>query len=156
MYWTRSIAPLGRAIGVALLFVGPPLWAAPRLPPRPADGLHTDVAIRALAGPDDPQPAPDGAWDYLKLPCLDVVPSGQSRPRADVFKDLGLDEGRTRDRRDIPIDNVVFLAWQVSPSYDLVYMTATNDPANDMLDPFDPSRKVYGVRIVLRSSQRKR
>lgn len=131
------------------------LLAAPRLPDRPGDGLHSDAAIRALAGADAPRPAPGGASDYLRLPYLEVVPPGKSRPRAEVFRELGLDEGRTRDRRDTPIDNVVFLAWQVSPSYDLVCMSATNDPANDMLDPFDPSRKVYGVRIVLRSSKGK-
>ncbi|HJZ93954.1 MAG TPA: hypothetical protein VKE40_23975 [Gemmataceae bacterium] len=130
--------------------------AAPRLPPGPDGGLHSDAAIRALAGADEPIRAADGVDDYLKLPCLSVVRPGQSRPRAEVFADLGLDEGRMRGRREEAVDKVIFLVWQVSPSYDLVCMTGSKGRANAGLDPFDPERLVYGVRIVRRPAEPKR
>jgi hypothetical protein len=151
----HSIALVGLVAGLAGLLAGAHVGAAPRLPPARDGGLHSDAAIRALAGVDELARAPDGASDYFKLPCLPVVRAGESRPRAEVFKDLGLDEDRTRNRREEAMDKVIFLVWQVSPSYDLVCMTGTKGPANTTVDPFDPRRRVYGVRIVRRPSEPK-
>jgi hypothetical protein len=92
------------------------------------------------AGPDAEQPTP----------CLDVVPSGQSRSRAEVFRALGLEDGRVRNYRHIPGFHVIILEWQVSPSYAISCMTAANDPDNAGLGLTDPQRKVYGVRLFKR------
>src|SRR5688572_23773420 len=81
---------------------GPDGAAAPRLRPRPGGGLHPDAAIRALTGDDPPSAVSALAPDYCRVPWLPVVPSGHSRPRADVFRNLGIDEARTRDRRAEP------------------------------------------------------
>ncbi len=43
---------------------------------------------------------------------------------------------------------LTFLRWQVSPSYDIVRMTAINDRLNAGLGMADPQRKVYGIRLV--------
>src|SRR3954469_18520626 len=90
------------ALGIGLLAVtgaAPSGTAAPRLPPRPGDGLHGDAAVRAAAGPDEPPPAPELPRACIGRPALPVVRPGTDRPRADVFRDLGLDAARTRDRR---------------------------------------------------------
>lgn len=132
------------------LALGPGTHGAPRLPSRPDDGLHPDAMIRVFAGPNAPHDSEHGVYGYLSLPCLDVVPSGKSRPRADVFKTLGLDETRTRDRRVEPAGKCSFLIWQVSPSYDLVCMTAAEKAEEMEAELLDPTRPVYGVRIVRR------
>src|SRR5262249_19123274 len=102
-------------------------------PKSPAPGpakLYTDEEIRKLAKHDiDKVTGKDEA--LLKTPYLDVVPAGESYPRAKVFKALNIDETRIRDFRHSEVDFVVFLYWQVSPSYDICCMTATNDRGND-------------------------
>ena len=112
--------------------------------------LYTDEEIRKLAKHDiDKVTGKDEA--LLKTPYLDVVPAGESYPRAKVFKTLNIDEARIRDFRHSQVDFVVFLYWQVSPSYDICCMTASNDRGNDKLELTDPQRKVYGIRLVKRS-----
>src|SRR5438034_902904 len=117
-------------------------------PPRPSK-LYTDEEIRKLAKHDiDKVTNRDEA--LLGTPWLDVVPAGESHPRAKVFKALGLDDTCVRDFRHSQADFVIFLYWQVSPSYDICCMSATNDRNNDGLALTDPQRKVYGIRLVKR------
>src|SRR4051794_16713254 len=144
------------ALGIGLLAVtgaAPVGTAAPRLPPRPGDGLHEDAAVRAAAGPDEPPPAPELLRDYTRLPAHPVVKSGTTRARADVFRDLGLDVERTRDRRWDVCGKAAFVAWQVSASYDLVCMTAPAEEGEAEEAMFARDRPVYGVRIARRPSQ---
>jgi hypothetical protein len=107
------------------------------------DGVYSDAEIRALAVHDIDQTS-RSAKHVLDVACLAVVPSGESRPRGEVFRTLGLDDRRLRDFRLGSSENVDFLWWRVSPSYDIVCMTAANDPANNGLGGADPKRKVYG------------
>jgi hypothetical protein len=60
-----------------------------------------------------------------------------------------MEEARLRDPRQWQENDIKFLRWQASPSYDIVCVTAIDDPANDGLDVFDPRRKVYGIRLVM-------
>jgi hypothetical protein len=113
--------------------------------------LHTDAAIRKLSRAEIVKHAGPGHWGIFDVPHLDVVPSGESRPRGAVFRALGIEEGRVRGFREHGFDHVVFLTWQVSPSYDISCMTATNDRENDGLEMTDPKRKVYGIRLVRHS-----
>lgn len=112
--------------------------------------LYTDEEIRKLAKYDIDK-ASAGDRGLFGIPCLDVVPSGESHPRAKVFKALNIDDGRIRDFRHPQEDFVIFLTWQVSPSYDISCMSATNDRDNKGLELGDPKRKVYGIRLVKRS-----
>lgn len=125
---------------------GPAAQAASAPPPV---SLYTDQEIRRLAQFDiDKESGNDRR--LLDTPYLDVVPAGESRPRETVFKALGIDDGRVRDFRTSRVNSVAFLSWQVSPSYDIVCMTGTNDPGNDGLEMTDPRRKVYGIRLIRR------
>ncbi len=109
----------------------------------PEKGLYSDSQVEKFVG--------DGL-DELKEKgriVLDVLPKDKtSYPRGEVFKMLRIDEKRLRDRRSTGIFMVMFLEWQISPSYDISFMSACNDPANEGLPPFDLKRKVYGIRIV--------
>jgi hypothetical protein len=123
--------------------------AAPAPQPEPArapNGLYTDEEIRKLAKFDIDKES-GGDRGILGMACLDVVPAGKSYPRSKVFKALNIDDARIRDFRHIGFYRVVFLTWQVSPSYDICCMTAINDPENLI----DPNRKVYGIRLVKRT-----
>jgi hypothetical protein len=117
-------------------------------PPRPSK-LYTDEEIRKLAKYDIDKVTGRNVA-LLKTPWLDVVPAGESHPRAKVFKALGIDDARVRDFRHTGMNHVIFLYWQVSPSYDICCMSATNDPNNDGLALTDAQRKVYGIRLVKR------
>jgi hypothetical protein len=124
---------------------------APQPEPAPApNGLYTDEEIRKLAKFDiDKESGSDRG--ILGMPYLDVVPAGKSYPRSEVYKALNIDNARIRDFRQSGIDHVVFLTWQVSPSYDICCMTAINDSENNGLTLTDPKRKVYGIRLLKRS-----
>jgi hypothetical protein len=78
---------------------------------------------------------------------LDVVPSGETRPLTEMLKLLGVDPARLREPRFHGANNTFSLAWQISPSYDLVCMTNFSDP-----DLFDSQREVYGVQVIKRSA----
>lgn len=122
----------------------------PASTPAPT-GLYTDAEIRKLAKFDidkASQAATLGA-----IPCLEVVPAGESRPRGEVFKALGIEDARVRDFRTWGKNFVVFLEWQVSPSYDISCMTGENDPDTGGLEMTDPKRKVYGIRLLKRHNQ---
>jgi hypothetical protein len=154
----RSVAII--ALCVAALcrcILGPAAFAssfATATEPSPAraplrTGLYTDTEIRNLAKFDiDKEAGPDRS--ILEIPCLDVVPNGETLPRGKVFKSLGIEDRRVRGFRSGAQNAVEFLTWQVSPSYDIVCMTATNDPDNKGLALTDPKRKVYGIRLVKR------
>ncbi len=108
--------------------------------------LHTDNAIEKLVTYDIVESVKNK--QLLEIPILSVVPAGQSKTRAEVFKALGLSENqlirfRTETRR-----NVQFLTWQISPSYDICCMSANNSPDNRGIKPNDPRRKVYGIRLL--------
>jgi len=109
-----------------------------------ANELYTDEDIERLA--------PFNIEQNDGKVCLEVVPNGTSRPRQDVFRELGLDEARLRDLRTSGIMNFAFVVWQVSRSYDISCMTANNDPeGNGGLALTDPQRRVYGIRLLKRS-----
>jgi hypothetical protein len=127
----------------------PARTATPKRQTDPA-GLYTDDEIQKLAKFDiDEESRRVGG--LLDIRCLDVVPAGESYPREKVFRELKLNDARVRDFREFGKGRVVFLTWQVSPSYDLSCMTAVNDRDNDGLTMTDPKRKVYGIRLVSRS-----
>jgi hypothetical protein len=119
--------------------------------PIPADAdLQSDEQIQKLAKLDIDK----ATLVHGGIIDLDVVPNGESCPRAQVFKALRIEDGRIRDFRQFGIGNVIFLTWQISPSYDICCMTATNDSDNNGLKITDPKRKVYGIRLLRRSQQR--
>jgi hypothetical protein len=109
--------------------------------------LYTDGEIRRLAGFDIDQVTRQARF-LAAIPCLDVVPAGESRPRGEVFKALGIEDDRVRHFRSWVKNHVAFLEWQVSPSYDISCMTAINDPDNEGLSLTDPKRRVYGIRLL--------
>jgi hypothetical protein len=115
-------------------------------------GLYSDAVVRALA-PHDIDQATRAAEGIFDVPCLEVVPNGESRPRGEIFRSLGLDDRRLREFRVGAEGFVVFLWWQVSPSYDIVCMSATNDAENSDLEFTDPKLKVYGIRLVARDAK---
>lgn len=119
-----------------------------QLHPQPV-GLYTDEEIRKLAQFDIDQEADDFGFPF-DAHVLDVVPAGESYPREKVFKRLNIDDKRIRDFRQIGADFVVFLIWQVSPSYDITCMTAINAAINNRLEMTDSKRHVYGIRFVKR------
>jgi hypothetical protein len=123
-----------------------------RSPEAVSDGLHTDDAIQRLA-PHDIAAQTKAARSILDMPCLDVVPNGSSRPRREVFQALGLDDSRVREFRATPVDNVTFLQWQVSASYDVVCMTANNAPDSETVPMTDLARRVYGIRLISRADR---
>jgi hypothetical protein len=116
----------------------------------PSVKLYTDEEIRKLAKYDIDK-ASEGGKGLFDIPCLDVVPNGESYARAKVFKALNLDDTRIKEFRHSEMDHVVFLTWQVSPSYAISCMSATNDPDNGGVALTHPNRKVYGIRLVKRS-----
>jgi hypothetical protein len=118
--------------------------------PEP-DGLHRDEDIRRLASYDIDAET-KSARTILDMPWLEVVPAGSDRPRGEIFRALGIDDSRIRDFRTNPSGKVVFLRWQVSPSYDVVCMTSAFDwnPEAVPLPFADPQRAVYGIRLVSR------
>ena len=95
---------------IAVCFVAGCLRNAPRQP-----GLCTDEEIRKLADFDIDNES-NGLLGIFDIKCLDVVPSGSSRPRAVVFAAMGIDDARVEDFRQTHSDNVVFLWGRVSPS----------------------------------------
>lgn len=142
--WRRrrlAVLPIVPAVGLALLVLrATPVDDAP-------PGLHPDAHVRALA-PFDIATATRAAHSILDLPCLDVVPAGERRPRGDVFRALGLDDRRVGELRTHLIWRVEYLAWQVSPSFDLCCITYHQD--YEPGDLADPARLVYGVWLVSR------
>lgn len=116
---------------------------------RPA--LHTDDEMREIADRfADKENGTQIQFDSSKGHWLNVVPIGEACDRGKVFKDLGIEERRIRDFRSNGIVNVIFLTWQVSPSYDLFCLSASNDLDNNGLELADPKRKVYGIKLVRR------
>lgn len=105
--------------------------------------LYADNEVkRIFAKWSDPQP---GDETFLR-----VVPSGTSLPLKDVFAALEIDLGRLGKPEASGFHHVVFLSWQVSPSYLLTCMTAINDSRNDGVGYTDPERQLYGIRLVPR------
>ena len=123
--------------------------AEPQTPFIRGDGLYRDAEIRKLSPVDIDAHTQSGSG-VIELPILPVVLAGETKPRAQVFRELGLDELRVRDFRQEGINMVAFLSWQVSPSYDIACMTATNDGVLTEVALSNPSRSVYGVRLLKR------
>jgi hypothetical protein len=147
--WRDLLAPAVALLVVAVLVI---LLRPCRAHVAEPPGLHTDDEIRRLA-PYDIDAATAAARSILDMPHLMVVPAGSIRPRVEVFRDLGLDEKRLRDFRASHEGRVVFLRWQVSPSYDVVCMTGDNDGGRIDGPPLSydhPARGVYGIRVVKR------
>ena len=153
----RAVAALAvAAFAAGLMDHGPSgpragrLEAHPAPPPRNAtqnprdrharNGLYTDDEVRRVV-----------EWWTARDPhdeaLLRVVPNGTTAPLLTVFVALGIDPARLGKPGEVRLFHVVTLTWQVSPSYDLSCMTATNDPANKGVGYTDPRRRLYGVRI---------
>lgn len=149
-WWVTPPPGLATAVGADHAPIDVPLLKAD-------DGkLHRDEDIRRLAKHDIDEVSKRG--DIMAVPWLEVVPAGETKRRGDVFGALGLDEEKVRDFRVVVVrfrGLVTFMAWQVSPSYDLVCMTGimnrdmVKDPKKWDFDSVD--RKIYGVRLVSRA-----
>ncbi len=111
--------------------------ATPDLDVRP---LHTDADVEALVDHDI---VSSGDQAYL-----DAVPLGNSRVRRDVFRELNLNEGKLSNFRWSGRNMGSTLAWQVSPSYDIVCLSALNEPSNEGLEMDAHNRLIYGIRLV--------
>jgi hypothetical protein len=136
-------------LAIILMLVGLGLGSRPQAQAsEPTPKLYSDEEIRKLSKLDI-APAEDGVAPFGVL-SLDVVPAGEGEQRGKVFKTLKIDETRIRDFRHFQTDYVVFLRWQVSASYDICCMTATNDRENDGLALTDRRRQVYGIRLLKR------
>jgi hypothetical protein len=121
-----------------------PTWDAARKLPA-GKGLYKDADVLKLT---EGKRFDEDVFEEAVL--LDVVPRGEAYPREDVFKALGIKESRLRDKRGGGLYKVVFTSWQISPSYDLSYMTASNDKSQKDVDFDSPKRLIYGIRIVKR------
>jgi hypothetical protein len=108
---------------------------------KPPGRLYTDAEVEKLVGDGI-----DNLKDGNAIP-LDVVPSGSAFPLKDVLKSIHVEQDRLRDRRGGMFMNTGFLVWQISPSYDISFMSGIHGAENMQLGIFDPKRKVYGVRI---------
>src|SRR5262245_47583729 len=89
--------------------------------------------------------------DDSVYPCRLVVPMGKSMPLSQVFKTLGIDPKRLTDFRYGGYNRVVFLSWQLSPTYDLNCTTDVDDGA---LAFDDPNRAIYIAEIQDREDRR--
>jgi hypothetical protein len=138
--------PLCLGLAVCSLAAASNAIAAPRLPIRADNDLYSDAIIKKLIEDGGKEEATKGVW------LLDVVTPGETRPRQEMFVALGLAETRMRERRETPVDHVVYLRWQVSPSFDLECMTVAKGRADETRDKFDRERPVYGVRIISRAA----
>ena len=123
---------------------------AAQMPIAQRTKLYTDHDIRKLAEYDIDRESTSNRH-ILDMPCLKVVPNGESHARTKVFNTLNIDEHCIQDLRHHYSGNVVFLTWRISPSYDICCMSATNDKANSGLALSDPNRRVYGIRLIKRT-----
>jgi hypothetical protein len=101
--------------------------------------LYSDEEAMKVAG-YDPNALPAGA----EIPFLDVVPNGETRPLGKVLKALGLNAARLREPRFHGGQRIFVSAWQISPSYDLVFMC----DISGFTKLFDESLEVYGIQVV--------
>ena len=79
---------------------------APR--PQSSDAkakLYTDDEIRKLTKHDIDKET-GGDKGLFGVPCLDVVPAGESYARSMVFKTLKIEDARTRDFRHRPFGKI--------------------------------------------------
>jgi hypothetical protein len=104
-----------------------------------------------------------GTDEIRSLP-LEIVPSGTTKPRGEVFRLLSIKEGKVREFRLGIVsfrEVVAFMAWQVSPSYDLVCMTYVKKEDRDVKEnPIlarfkSAEREVYGVSLMQREEATK-
>ena len=83
----------------------------------------------------------------------DVVPNGQTRPLAQVFTTLHLQQNRIISHNVCDGANSVgFVCFQISPSYSMQVMTGWSDVFDENMNPkedhaADPKLLVYGIRI---------
>jgi hypothetical protein len=117
----------------------------------PEEGLYTDSEVEKLIA----QHSDDAFRDHgLLVVYLDVVPDGESRPRAWVFKKLGIQESRLRNRCVRVCNLSASLEWQISPSFDLSCITvATAEPENAGVGLWDAERRIHGIVILERQKQ---
>ena len=86
---------------------------------------------------------------------LNVVGDGITESLGSVLHELGLDLDRLGEVRVGGADWVVFLTWQLSPSYDLFCMSPKSlRRPEPRLDYEDPRRWVYGFKIIPRNLSR--
>ena len=108
--------------------------------------LHSDRHVRSLV--DFEIDATHGRINPNNR-TLDVVPTGKTKTRREVFDELNLDESKITRFRNSPVHKVVFLTWQISPKYDITFMTARNSRKDGEIDLESLDRKIYGVRLSL-------
>ena len=101
------------------------------------------------------------------MPHLDIVPAGQTKSRKEVFNELGLNDDQIDNLEYDIAGRVLFLSWQISPTYFISCMTGYQREFSDdeidrllsgELDDDDslrdkmsaPDRMIYGVRILSR------
>ena len=111
-----------------------------RRPPPSVSGLYTDgEALGVIERWSAHHPGDETL--------LQVVPFGTEAPLSTVFGALGFDLGRLGTPTEMGANNVVFLTWQLSPTYQLSCMTNVDDPENSGAGYTDPKRPLYGIRI---------
>ncbi len=79
-----------------------------------------------------------------------VVPNGESRPKNEVLKSLGIDAKRLRDRRVEAAFDVYLETWQLSEDFDLTWMTSGRDRTSLESE----NRQILGVRVQARKQDR--
>ncbi|MEM8672006.1 MAG: hypothetical protein AAGG48_31100 [Planctomycetota bacterium] len=132
---------------------------------EPEDKLHEDHAVEQLVDYNIGD-ATKCASRFFDIPCLSVVPLGESQQRQTVFEALELEDSRTIDFQYTYRHKVIFLTWRISPSYFVTLMTGCDgiDTSSDELMVrfsqcrpelhsdiahilVDSKREVFGVRL---------
>lgn len=118
--------------------------------------LHSDRFIRKIAKQNIEIAMVKAKGDILKIPALPVIPAGRTLSRKKLFTALGLNENQIANFKQVHHNKVHLLTWQISPSYNIVLMTAARDVRNDRIDWKDNRLQVYGVRIIPTEESRKK
>jgi hypothetical protein len=110
-----------------------------------AEAFYSDKEIQKMV-PYDIEQATKTADDLFDIPCHPIVPSGWMR-REVVFQHLGISENRLGQFRSRWSGKIIFLSWQVSPSFSVSCMTAISPELVDPSSFAHPAQDVYGIRF---------
>ncbi len=124
-------------------------WLAAACSTRTYDTLYSDAEVREILRIH----AVDFASEETSRVDLHVVPNGEAMRRQAAFEKLGVEEVRLGHRTWTAVMHVACLSWRLSPSYDLVCMTATNEESKPLDENrlFQPDRSVYGFSLRRRT-----
>jgi hypothetical protein len=119
---------------------GPPV--VPDAGPR--TGLYTDAEAEAIIRRwgEQGEDGPTGA--------LSIVPNGTEAPLFTVLGALGIEQSRLKFKTEYGVNQVMYVGWQMSPSYDFGYLTGIIFEDRAHLSRDDPARMVYGIAISKR------